>query len=133
MYKVEHRLAPEIMNIFGQRDMSFETCNKPSSSSRTIKTTCYGWETVSLRKKCLNTELLLVRIFLYSDWFFFYNINHKQILTKYYNHQEHTYCYLGGYKNTMVEQKLLKQITKIKLLKEKRKVQKIYIYIIIIK
>ena len=32
--------------------------------------------------------------------FFFYNIiNHKHILTKYYNHQGHTYCYLGGYKN----------------------------------
>ena len=56
---------------------------------------------------------------------FFYNIvNHKQILTKYYNHQEHTYCYLGGYKNTMLEQKLLKQITKIKILKEERKVKK---------
>ena len=62
------------------------------------------------------------------DHFFFYNIiNHKQTLTKYYNHQEHTYCYLGGYKNTMVEQKLLKHITKIKILKEKRKVQNIYI------
>ena len=58
-------------------------------------------------------------------YFFFYNIiNHKHILTKYYNHQEHTYCYLGGYKNTMLEQKLLKQITKIKILKEKRKVKK---------
>ena len=57
--------------------------------------------------------------------YFFYNIiNHKQILTKYYNHQEHTYCYLGGYKNTMLEQKLLKQITKIKILKEERKVKK---------
>ena len=45
----------------------------------------------------------------------FYNIiNHKHVLTKYYNHQEHTYCYLGGCKNTMLEQKLLKQITKIK-------------------
>ena len=59
---------------------------------------------------------------------FFYNIiNHKQILTKYYNLQEHTYCYLRGYKNTMLEQKLLKQITKIKILKEKRKVKKMMI------
>ena len=57
--------------------------------------------------------------------FFFYNIiNHKHILTKYYNHQEHTYCYLGGYKNTMLEQKLLEQITKIKILKEKRKIKR---------
>ena len=56
--------------------------------------------------------------------FFFYSIiNHKQILTKYYNHQEHTYCYLGDYKNTMLEQKLMEQITKIKILKEKRKVK----------
>ena len=55
---------------------------------------------------------------------FFYNIiNHKHILTKYYNHQESTYCYLGGYKNTMVEQKLLERITKIKILKEKRKIK----------
>ena len=60
--------------------------------------------------------------------FFFCNIiNHKQILTKYCNHQEHTYCYLGGYKNTMLEQRLLKQITKIKILKEKRKVKKMII------
>ena len=57
--------------------------------------------------------------------FFFYNIiNHKQILTKYYNHQEHKYCYLGGYKNTMLEQKLLEQITKIKILKKNSKVKK---------
>ena len=56
--------------------------------------------------------------------FFFYNIiNHKQILTKYYNQQEYTYCYLGSYKNTMLEQKLMEQITKIKVLKEKRKVK----------
>ena len=54
-------------------------------------------------------------------FFFFYNIiNHKQILTKYYNHQEHKYFYLGGYKNTMLEQKL----PKIKVLKEKGKVKK---------
>ena len=47
------------------------------------------------------------------------------MLTKYYNDQEeHTECYLGDYKNTMLEQKLLKQIIKIKILKEKRKVQK---------
>ena len=55
---------------------------------------------------------------------FFYNINHKQILTKYYNHQEHAYCYLGGNKNTMFEQKLLEQITKIQILKERRKDKK---------
>ena len=56
--------------------------------------------------------------------FFFYSIiNHKQILTKYYNHQEHTYCYLGDYKNTMLEQKLMEQIIKKKILKEKRKVK----------
>ena len=56
--------------------------------------------------------------------FFFYSIiNHKQILTKYYNHQEHTYCYLGDNKNTMLEHKLMEQITKIKILKEKRKVK----------
>ena len=31
---------------------------------------------------------------------FLYNtMNQKQILTKYYNHQEHTYCYLGSFKN----------------------------------
>ena len=48
-------------------------------------------------------------------------INHKQILTKYYNHQEYIYCYLGDYKNTMLEQKLMEQITKIKILMEKRK------------
>ena len=52
--------------------------------------------------------------------FFFYNIrNHKYILTKYCNHQEHAYFYLGGYKNTMLKQKLPEQITKIKTLKEK--------------
>ena len=55
---------------------------------------------------------------------FFYNIiNHKQILKKYYNHQEHTYCYLESYKNTMLEQKLMEQITEIKILKEKRKIK----------
>ena len=55
---------------------------------------------------------------------FFYNIiNHKQILKKYYNHQEHTYCYLGSCKNTMLEQKLMEQITEIKILKEKRKIK----------
>ena len=59
-----------------------------------------------------------------TDFFFYNIINHKHILTKYYNHQEHTYCYLGGYKNTMLEQNLLKQITKIKILKEERKVKK---------
>ena len=56
--------------------------------------------------------------------FFFYSIiNHKEILTKYYNHQEHTCCYLGYYKNTMLEQKIMEQITKIKIQKEKRKVK----------
>ena len=50
-------------------------------------------------------------------------MNHKQILTKYYNHQEHTYCYVGDYKNTILEQKLMEQITKIKILKEKRKIE----------
>ena len=57
--------------------------------------------------------------------FFFYNmINCKHILRKYYNHQEHAYCYLGGYKNTMFEKKLPKQIIKIKILKEEMKVKK---------
>ena len=60
--------------------------------------------------------------------FFFYNIiNHKQILKKYCNHITitlQTYYYLGGYKNTMLEQKLLEQITKIRILKEKNKVKK---------
>ena len=43
---------------------------------------------------------------IYSHYFSFYNIiNHKQILTKNYNHQEHTYCYLRDNKNTMREQK----------------------------
>ena len=57
--------------------------------------------------------------------FLFYKntVNHKQILTNYYNYQEYTDYYLGGYKNTMLEQKLVKQITKIKILKEKRKVK----------
>ena len=60
-------------------------------------------------------------------FFFFYNIvSHKQILTKYCNHQEHTYYYLGGHKNTMLEQKLLEQINIIKILKKKRKVKKQY-------
>ena len=59
----------------------------------------------------------------HTDFFFYNIINHKQILTKYYNHQEHTYCYLGDYKNKMLEQKLMEQITKIKILKEKRKVK----------
>ena len=45
-------------------------------------------------------------------------------LTKYYNHQEHTYCYLGSYKSQVLEQKLMKLFTKIKVLKEKRKVKK---------
>ena len=58
-----------------------------------------------------------------ASFFFFNIINHKQILTKYYNHQEHAYCYLESYKNTMLEQKLIEQITKIKILKEKRKVK----------
>ena len=50
--------------------------------------------------------------------FFFYNIiNHKQILTKYYNHQGHTYCYLGGCKDTMLQQKVHNQNIKIKILK----------------
>ena len=57
--------------------------------------------------------------------FFFYNIiNDKHILTKYYSHQEHTYCYLGGSKSTMLEENLLKKITKIKILKEEREVKK---------
>ena len=61
---------------------------------------------------------------LFKVRFFFYNIiNHKQILIKYYNHQEHTYCYLGNYKNTMLEQKLMVRITKIRILKEKRKIK----------
>ena len=51
-----------------------------------------------------------------ANYFFFYNINHKQILTKYYDHQENTYCYLGSYKYAMLEQKLMEQITKIKIL-----------------
>ena len=46
------------------------------------------------------------------------------ILTKYYNHQGHAYCYLGGYENTRLEQNLLKQITKIKIVKKERKVKK---------
>ena len=50
-------------------------------------------------------------------------MNHKQILTKYYNHQEHTYCYLESYKNTMLEQKLMEKVTKLKILKEKKKVK----------
>ena len=55
---------------------------------------------------------------------FFYNtINQKQILTKYYNHQEHTYCYLGSCNNTMLEQKLMEQITEIKILKDKIKIK----------
>ena len=33
----------------------------------------------------------------------------QYILTKYYNHQDHTYCYLRSYKNTMVEQKLMEK------------------------
>ena len=51
-------------------------------------------------------------------------INRKHILRKYYNHQEHAYCYLGDYKNTMFEKKLPKQIIKIKILKEEMKVKK---------
>ena len=68
---------------------------------------------------CWKLDLILI---LFSC-VFFNNINHKQILAKYYNHQEHTYCYLGSYKNTMLEQILLEQMTKIKILKEKIKVK----------
>ena len=50
-------------------------------------------------------------------------MNQKQILTKHYNHQEHPYCYLVSYKNTMLEQKIMEKITKIKLVKKKRKVK----------
>ena len=47
--------------------------------------------------------------------FLFYNtINHKQVLTRYYNcyynyynYYNITYCYLGSYKNAMLEQKLM--------------------------
>ena len=55
--------------------------------------------------------------------FFSYSIiNHKQILTKYYNHQEHRYCYLGSYENIMFEQKLMEKVkvTLPKMLKGKR-------------
>ena len=45
------------------------------------------------------------------------------MLRKYYIHQEHSYCYLGGYKNTMLEQKLMEQITKVEIVKQKRKVK----------
>ena len=54
--------------------------------------------------------------------YFFYNIiNCKHILTKYYN-QKHTYFYLGSYEKAMLEQKLMEQIIKIKIIKEERKV-----------
>ena len=59
----------------------------------------------------------LEKSWIYRVFFSYVIINHKQILTKYYNHQEHTYCYLGSYKNTMLEQKLMEQITEIKILK----------------
>ena len=54
--------------------------------------------------------------------FFFKNINHKQILKKYYNHQKHIVTW-EAVKKTMLEQKLMEQITEIKILKEKRKIK----------
>ena len=78
---------------------------------------------------CIHIKFVnLINLYIYIYIYIYNIINHKHILTKYYNHQEHTYihtyCYLGGYKNTMPEQNLLKQITKIKMLKEERKVKK---------
>ena len=82
---------------------------------------------ILIKMRKMPWDIILLYIHVYHKWksyFFFYNIiNHKHILTKHYNHQEHTYCYLGCYKNTMLEQKLLEQITKIKILKEKRKIK----------
>ena len=41
----------------------------------------------------------------YTQW---YTLNITKVkyynLAKYYNHQEHTNCYLGSHKNTMLEQ-----------------------------
>ena len=63
-------------------------------------------------------------------WFFFYsNINHKYKLTKYYNQQEHTYCYLGCYKNTMLEKNLWKKLPNWENKNTKRERKYIYIYI----
>ena len=61
--------------------------------------------------------------------FLFYNIiNHKQILTKYYNHQAKKYYNQDQnitikLKNTMVEQKLMEKMIELKIVKEKRNVQ----------
>ena len=50
----------------------------------------------------------------------------------YYNHQEHKYCYLGSQKNTILQQKLMEKITKLKILKENMKDKKIITITIII-
>lgn len=48
VYKVEHRLVPDIINgIFGQRILSYEACNRSNFSTRAIKTTRYESETRS--------------------------------------------------------------------------------------
>ena len=49
-----------------------------------------------------NSYIIYIYIYIYI---YFYNINHKQILTKYYNHQEHTHSYLGGYKKQCLNKK----------------------------
>ena len=47
MYKVEHRLAPDLMNdIFGKKNMSYETRDRPNFSNRTSKYTRYSLETI---------------------------------------------------------------------------------------
>ena len=52
LYKVEHELAPDnTYDIFGEKKMSSETCNRLRFSTRTIKCTCYQLETIFPRSK----------------------------------------------------------------------------------
>lgn len=77
----------------------------------------YEIEICQNNEYCVSHRTVIYFSFLYCI------INHKRTLTKYDNHQEHTYCSLGSYKNITLEQKLMGKITKLKIVKEKKKVK----------
>ena len=61
-----------------------------------------------------------------TPYFFFYNIiNHKETL-KNITITRNIHSYKNSYKNTIRGQKLMEQITKLKILKEKKKEKQHY-------
>ena len=82
----------------------------------------------------LDTTTEMIDKFFTINFFFYSIINHKYILAIYNSHQEHTYCYLGSYKNTIFEQKIMekKNLTKNTVGEKESKTIIIIIIIIII-